>query len=92
MIPTLPLSEAKEHSLLHISAIKTASKTQLRLMGFGLVPGQEVEVLRNRRGDVVLTSGNSRISLGESVANKIHVHEVGAVTDTFPEGMDSVAA
>ncbi len=79
MLPTLPLSETKEHSLLHIAAIKTTSKTQLRLMGLGLVPGKNIEVLRNRRGDVVLSSGNSRISLGESVASKIDVHEVDAV-------------
>lgn len=80
MSPTHPLSEAKEHSLLHIAAIRTASKTQLRLMGLGLVPGKDVEVLRNRRGDVVLCSGHSRISLGESVANKILVHEIQDIT------------
>jgi Fe2+ transport system protein FeoA len=73
---THPLSEAKEHSRLHITAIKTSSKTLLRLMGLGLVTGNTIEVMRNRRGDIVLSNGNSRISIGHSVADKIHVHEV----------------
>ena len=73
---THPLSSSTESSFLQIAAIKTNSKTLLRLMGLGLVTGKDIEVLRNRRGDIVLGSGNSRISLGRSVAEKIRVHEV----------------
>lgn len=74
MHSTIPLSQASENSLLNIAAIKTDSKSLLRLMGFGLAPGKNIEVLRNRRGDVVLGSGHSRISLGKSVADKVMVH------------------
>lgn len=76
MFPTFPLSEAPENTCLHIASIKTTSKTQLRLMGFGLVPGKNIEVLRNRCGDIVLGSGHARISLGKSVASKILVHTI----------------
>jgi len=76
MPETHPLSTAKETTLFHIAAIKTDSRTLLRLMGLGLVTGKNIEVLRNRRGDIVLGSGNSRISLGSSIAEKIMVHEV----------------
>jgi Fe2+ transport system protein FeoA len=76
MPKTHPLSMAKESSYLHIAAIETNSKTLLRLMGLGLVTGNDIEVLRNRRGDIVLGNGNSRISLGHSIANKIMVHKV----------------
>ena len=71
-----PLSEAQESDFFHISAIKTNSKTLLRLMGLGLVKGKNIEVLRNRRGDIVLSSGNSRVSLGFSIAEKILVQKM----------------
>lgn len=76
MSDTHALSTSAESSFLHIVAIKTNSKTLLRLMGLGLVTGKNIEVLRNRKGDIVLGSDNSRISLGRSVAEKIMVHEV----------------
>ncbi len=76
MSDTHALSTSAESSSLHIAAIKTNSKTLLRLMGLGLVTGKKIEVLRNRKGDIVLGSDNSRISLGRSIAEKILVHEV----------------
>ncbi len=75
MTHTHALSTSSESSFLHIAAIKTNSKTLLRLMGLGLVTGKDIEVLRNRKGDIVLGNGNSRISLGRSIAEKIMVHE-----------------
>ncbi len=66
-----PLSDAKEHAHLTITAITADKKTQCRLMGFGLGIGKEVELLRNRHGDVVIKNGNSRISLGQGVASRI---------------------
>lgn len=76
MFSTYPLSEAEENSSLHIASINTESKSLLRLMGFGLVPGKDIYILRNRRGDVVLGSGHSRISLGKSVADKVMVRNI----------------
>ena len=70
-----PLSEAKEQTHLIISAITADKKTQCRLMGLGLGVGKEIELLRNRHGDVVLKNGNSRISLGQGVANQVLTHD-----------------
>ncbi len=69
-----PLSEAKEHTHLIIAAITADKKTQCRLMGLGLGIGKEIELLRNRHGDVVLKNGNSRISLGQGVARQVLTH------------------
>ncbi len=68
-----PLSTAKEHVRLAIAAITANNKTLCRLMGLGLAVGTEIELLRNRGGDVVLKNGNSRISLGQEVASQITV-------------------
>jgi len=66
-----PLSETEEHAHLTITAITADKPTQCRLMGLGLGVGKEVELLRNRRGDVVLKNGNSRVSLGAGIARHI---------------------
>ncbi len=66
-----PLSDAREHAHLTITAITADKKTQCRLMGLGLGVGKEVELLRNRHGDVVVKNSNSRISLGLGVASQI---------------------
>ena len=66
-----PLSETEEHAHLTITAITADKQTQCRLMGLGLGVGKEVELLRNRRGDVVLKNGNSRVSLGAGLARQI---------------------
>ncbi len=66
-----PLSEIPENTRLVITAITADKKIQYRLLGLGLGVGKEVELLRNRLGDIVLGSGNSRISLGRDVANRI---------------------
>ncbi len=66
-----PLSETGEHTRLTITAITADKQTQCRLMGLGLGVGKEIELLRNRRGDVVLKNGNSRISLGAGLARQI---------------------
>ncbi len=69
------LSSSPEHAILAIAEITTDSKTLLKLMGLGLVAGQTIEVMKNRRGDIVLKVGNSRVSLGYSIARNIQVHK-----------------
>ncbi|HFC53414.1 MAG TPA: ferrous iron transport protein A [Gammaproteobacteria bacterium] len=65
------LSETAEHTRLTITAITADKPTQCRLMGMGIGLGKEVELLRNRRGDVVIRNGNSRITLGREIASRI---------------------
>lgn len=68
-----PLSESKEaiHSV--INNIQANGKTKAKLLGLGLGVGQDIDVIRNRCGDIVLRTGQSRISLGRGLAEKIMV-------------------
>ncbi len=68
---------ANESELFNITAIKTAQSMRTRLLGMGLGVGLDIGVLRNRRGDVVLASGNTRISLSREIADKIKVKSLG---------------
>lgn len=69
----LPLAELKEHQLAYIQVIQTDNATRIRLLGMGLGKGSRIEVLRNRKGDLVLINGNNRISLGRSITQAIFV-------------------
>ena len=73
MLNTSPLANQKESAYVHIKKIESDTKTQVRLLGLGIGIGSTLEVLRNRGGDMVLASNNSRISLGRSIAEKILV-------------------
>ena len=73
----LSLMDANESELFNITNIKTAHAMRTRLLGMGLGVGLDVGVLRNRRGDVVLASGNTRISLSREIADKIQVKSLG---------------
>lgn len=70
-----PLSQCKEHSAAHIQSIQTDNATRIRLLGMGIGHGTHIEVLRNRYGDMVLGTGNNRISLGRSITQYILVQE-----------------
>jgi Fe2+ transport system protein FeoA len=69
------LSESQEavHSVIH--HVSANGKTKAKLLGLGLGVGQDIDVIRNRRGDIVLRTGQSRISIGQSLAEKIMVME-----------------
>ncbi|WP_298608961.1 ferrous iron transport protein A [uncultured Thiothrix sp.] len=69
----LALAELPELNSAHIEIIQTDNPTRIRLLGMGLGKGSRVEVLRNRRGDLVLSNGNNRISLGRSITQQIFV-------------------
>ncbi|HPY41509.1 MAG TPA: ferrous iron transport protein A [Thiolinea sp.] len=74
LTPTLPtLAELQELQSAHIQLIQTDNATRIRLLGMGLGKGSRIEVLRNRRGDLVLSNGNNRISLGKSITQQIFV-------------------
>jgi Fe2+ transport system protein FeoA len=69
------LSDSQEaiHSVIH--SVHADGKTKAKLLGLGLGVGQNVDIIRNRRGDIVLRTGQSRISLSQSLAKKIMVME-----------------
>ena len=71
MYDNRPLSETAERTHLTITAVTVDKPTQCRLMGMGIGIGREIELLRNRGGDVVLKNGNSRITLGREIASRI---------------------
>lgn len=76
---TKPLATYKASASVNIKKIEADTKTQVRLLGMGIGNGSNLEVLRNRSGDMVLASGNIRISLGSSVAEKIWVSAIESV-------------
>lgn len=69
----LPLADLDEHQSAYIQTIQTDNPTRIRLLGMGLGKGSRIEVLRNRKGDLVLSNGNNRISLGRSITQQILV-------------------
>ncbi|EIJ35700.1 FeoA family protein [Thiothrix nivea] len=69
-----PLSWLAEMTAAHVQSVQTDNPTRIRLLGMGIGKGTRIEVLRNRRGDIVLGTGNNRISLGRSISDKIMVH------------------
>lgn len=71
---SLPLSQVAEQCSAHIHAVKTDNPTRIRLLGMGIGTGTRIEILRNRKGDIVLGNGNNRISLGRSITDHIIVH------------------
>lgn len=73
----LALAELPELNSAQIAFIQTDDPTRIRLLGMGLGKGSRVEVLRNRKGDLVLSSGNNRISLGKSITQHIFVQIAG---------------
>ena len=70
------LSNSQEaiHSVIH--SVHADGKTKAKLLSLGLGVGQAIDIIRNRRGDIVLRAGQSRISIGQSLAKKIRVMAV----------------
>jgi len=68
-----PLSKISESVCVFINEIQATPKLQIKLLSMGLGIGCSLEIIRNRRGDMVVAQGNSRISLGRNIANKLLV-------------------
>jgi Fe2+ transport system protein FeoA len=60
-----PLAEVKQASQLTIKAINMDAKTRSRLLGMGIAVGQNIEVLHNNGGDVVVGCGRGVCKNGE---------------------------
>jgi len=68
-----PLTQQQESNTVNVKKVLSDAKTQVRLLGLGIGVGSNLEVLRNRGGDMVLANNNMRVSLGRSIADKILV-------------------
>ena len=56
-----------------VGQIHAAHEKKIKLLGLGINTGSSVSILRNRGGDMVLALGNSRISVGRTLAGLIEV-------------------
>lgn len=68
---SFPLAMASIGEKLRIVKLKGSEGTVRRLIGMGLVPGIEVQIISNSGGSVIVAIGDNRIGLGAGMAQKI---------------------
>ena len=68
---SFPLAMANIGEKLRIVKLKGSEGTVRRLIGMGLVPGIEVQIISNSGGSVIVAIGDNRIGLGAGMAQKI---------------------
>ncbi|MEG4319736.1 MULTISPECIES: FeoA family protein [unclassified Microcoleus] len=68
---SFPLAMASIGDKLRIVKLKGSEGTVRRLIGMGLVPGIEVQIVSNSGGSVIVGIGDNRIGLGAGMAQKI---------------------
>ncbi|MEG4575972.1 FeoA family protein [Microcoleus sp. N3A4] len=68
---SFPLAMASIGEKLRIVKLKGSEGTVRRLIGMGLVPTIEVQIISNSAGSVIVAIGDNRIGLGAGMAQKI---------------------
>lgn len=68
---SFPLAMASIGEKLRIVKLKGSEGTVRRLIGMGLVPSIEVQIISNSGGSVIVAIGHNRIGLGAGMAQKI---------------------
>ena len=68
---SFPLAIASIGEKLRIVKLKGSEGTVRRLIGMGLVPRIEVQIISNSGGSVIVAIGDNRIGLGAGMAQKI---------------------
>ncbi|MCC3474932.1 MULTISPECIES: FeoA family protein [unclassified Microcoleus] len=68
---SFPLAMASVGDKLRIVKLKGSEGTVRRLIGMGLVPGIEVQIVSNSGGSVIVGICDNRIGLGAGMAQKI---------------------
>jgi ferrous iron transport protein A len=66
-----PVAMASIGEKLRIVKLKGSEGTVRRLIGMGLVPAIEIQVISNSGGSVIVAIGDNRIGLGAGMAQKI---------------------
>jgi len=67
-------SQIGQHVL--INKINSTPEKKIKLLGLGVNTGISVSILRNRGGDMVISMGNARISIGRTLSKLIEVREL----------------
>ncbi|MBC1238387.1 FeoA family protein [Nostoc sp. 2RC] len=74
---SFPLAIASVGERLVIAKLKGTEGTVRRLIGMGLVPGTELQVISIANGSVIIALGDNRIGLGVGMAQKILCTNLG---------------
>jgi len=70
----MPLAMVKAGQRVHLVAVDAGCNLQTRLTEMGLVPGVEIEVVRNSlHGPFIVAVKGSRMVLGHGITQKIMV-------------------
>lgn len=69
----LMLSEVCATEQVTLLQIAGGNQVTLRLLSMGIRPGQQIQVLHNRTGAVVIAAGSGRIAVGKRLAQQITV-------------------
>ncbi len=73
----LSLASAAAGQKLRITGYRGGRMLRARLLALGLNLGQEVEVLQNNRGLIIIGINGGRIALGRGISQKITAEPVG---------------
>ncbi len=73
---SFPLAMASVGERLAIAKLKGTEGTVHRLIGMGLVPGTELQVISIANGSVIVALDDNRIGLGAGMAQKIMCRNV----------------
>ena len=74
MMQSFPLSEATESLTVTINEIAVSAQIQIKLLAMGIGLGSIIQIIRNRRGDIVLSKGHCRIGLGKNITRHLLVN------------------
>jgi len=66
---------AKEGKTVKIKRIVGGRRVILKLFNLGIYEGENIRIIFNSRGPLVISKGNSRVALGRGLAHKIFVEE-----------------
>lgn len=69
----LMLSEVRAPEQVTLLQVAGGNQVTLRLLSMGIRPGQQIQVLHNRTGAVVIAAGSGRIAVGKRLAQQISV-------------------
>ena len=68
------LAQIEEKHKVRILKIMGGKSAQLRLAGMGIIPGKEIEMIRNsKQGPIIIGNNSNKIMLGRGLAQKIFV-------------------
>jgi len=73
-VNVVPLTMAPPGAKLTLVGVSAGRGLAGRLMALGLVPGQQIEVLSNVRGPLMVRVKGSKIALARGMAQKVMVH------------------